>query len=129
MISIIPSHFPPPLISAKASTLSARRPGGEGSPRAIVRRDSSGERRATRRGWSPRGRRAHVPVFGAADLTLPCPTDQVRGPKAHVAPGPLPLPPERRRGAHASKLRRLLCLEMFFAAGVYAALIALCTAA
>ena len=31
-------------------------------------------------------------------LTLPIPTDQVRGLKAHDAMDPLPLPPEGRRG-------------------------------
>ena len=31
---------------------------------------------------------------GVAHLTLPVPSDQVRGLKAHGATGPLPLPPE-----------------------------------
>ena len=42
------------------------------------------------RGQGERGRRT---MCGAAHLAFPGPTDQVRGLKAHVAPGP-PLPPE-----------------------------------
>ena len=57
-------------------TLSPRWPGGEGGVRG-----------------------AAETVCGAAHLALPDATDQVRGLKAHAAPGPLPLPPGGRRGA------------------------------
>ena len=42
----------------------------------------------------------------ATHLTFPGPTDQVRGLKAHVAPGPLPLPPEGRRGLCSPTVNR-----------------------
>jgi protein ImuB len=47
-------------------------------------------------------RESHIPERASLrvqpHLTLPIPTDQVRGLKAHDAMGPLPLPPKGRRG-------------------------------
>jgi hypothetical protein len=49
-------------------------------------------------GGEGRGEVGDSRALAGTHLTLPIPTDQVRGLKAHDAMDPLPLPPEGRRG-------------------------------